>query len=240
MNILAIIPARGGSKGIKRKNLVTINGKSLVGLSVGHGLMSKLITRTIISSDDDEIIAEAVKYGAEAPFIRPKELAEDHVLDLPVFEHALNFLREKENYIPEIVVHLRPTAPYRKPEWIDEAIKLLLDQAGADSVRSVSEPEKHPYRIFRIDNKGFLDPIMKHEHPVPYLLRRQDLPKMYYYNCVIDVTKPETIFQKHSMTGNKILPYIMNPEDVIDIDNVNDLKIAETLFAERIEEIYRR
>ena len=238
--MLAIVPARGGSKGIKRKNLVSINGKSLVGLSVRHALMSKLITRTIISSDDDEIIAEAVKYGAEAPFIRPKELAEDHVLDLPVFEHALNFLKEKENYIPKIVVHLRPTAPYRKPEWIDEAIKLLLDHADADSVRSVSEPEKHPYRIFRIDKRGFLDPIMKHEHPVPYLLRRQDLPKMYYYNCVIDITKPETIFQKHSMTGDKILPYIMNPEDVIDIDNLSDLKIAEILFSERIEETHKR
>ncbi len=234
MDVIAIIPARGGSKGIKRKNLIQINGRSLVGLSVEHALKSKLITRTIISSDDDEIIADAVKYGAEAPFIRPKELAADHVLDIPVFEHALNFLKEKENYIPKIVVHLRPTAPYRNPYWIDEAIQLLLDHKEADSVRSVSEPDKHPYRIFRIDDTGFLDPIMKHEHPTPYLLRRQDLPKMYYYNCVIDVTKPQTIFEKHSMTGNKILPYIMNPDDVIDIDTMRDLKIAETLFKDKI------
>ena len=170
MDILAIIPARGGSKGIKRKNLRQINGKSLVGLSVLHALKSKLITRVIVSSDDPEIIDEAVKYGAEAPFVRPAELAEDHVLDIPVFEHALKYLEEKEKYIPEIVVHLRPTAPYRKPEWIDEAIQLLINHPDADSLRSVSEPDKHPYRIFRIDEKGFLDPIMKHEHPVPYLL----------------------------------------------------------------------
>lgn len=234
MDILAIIPARGGSKGVKRKNLRQINGKSLVGLSVMHALNSKLITRTIISSDDDEIIAEAVKYGAAAPFVRPKELAEDQVLDIPVFEHALNFLREKENYIPEIVVHLRPTAPYRKPEWIDAAIQMLQENPKADSIRSVSEPDKHPYRIFRIDDQGFLDPIMKHEHPVPYLLRRQDLPKMYYYNCVIDVTRPDTIFEKHSMTGDKILPYIMNPDDVIDIDSERDLKLAELLFKDKI------
>ena len=234
MDILAIIPARGGSKGIKRKNLRQINGKSLVGLSVLHALKSKLITRVIVSSDDPEIIAEAVKYGAEAPFIRPAELAEDQVLDIPVFEHALKYLEEKEKYIPEIVVHLRPTAPYRKPEWIDEAIQLLINQPNADSVRSVSEPDKHPYRVFRIDEKGFLDPIMKHEHPVSYLLRRQDLPKMYYYNCVIDVTKPTTIFQKHSMTGDKIVPYIMNPDDVIDIDSERDLKLAEILFKDKI------
>ena len=234
MDILAIIPARGGSKGIKRKNLLRINGKSLVRLSVEHAVKSKLVTRTLISSDDDEIIAEAVKYGAEAPFKRPEELAEDDVLDIPVFEHALNFLKKNENYVPEIVVHLRPTAPYRKPEWIDEAIRLLIQHPEAHSVRSVSEPDKHPYRIFRIDTKGFLDPVMKHEHPVPFLLRRQDLPKMYYYNCVIDVTKPETIFGKKSMTGDKILPYIMNPDDVIDIDSMRDLQIAETLFKDKI------
>jgi len=234
MDILALILARGGSKGVPRKNLRKINGVSLVGLSVKHALASKLITRTIISSDDDEIIAEAVKYGAEAPFVRPKELAGDQVFDLPVFEHALNFLKEKENYSPKIVVHLRPTAPYRRQGWIDEAIQLLLDHLDADSVRSVSEPDKHPYRVFRIDKNGYLDPIMKHENPVPYLLRRQDLPKMYYYNCVIDVTKPETIFGKKSMTGDKILPYIMNPDEVIDIDSEQDLKVAEILFKDKI------
>src|ERR1044071_5352756 len=147
MDIIAIIPARGGSKGILRKNLRSINGISLVGWSVKHALASKLVTRTIISSDDDEIISEAKKYGAEAPFIRPKELAEDHVLDIPVFQHALNYLKEKENYSPKIVVHLRPTAPYRKQGWIDDAIRLLVDHPEADSVRSVSEPDKHPYRM---------------------------------------------------------------------------------------------
>ena len=234
MNVLAIIPARGGSKGIKRKNLREINGKSLVGISVQHALNAKLVTRTIISSEDEIIIEEARRYGAEVPFVRPMELADDHVLDIPVFEHALIFLKEKENYIPDIVVHLRPTAPYRKPEWIDEAIQLLIDRPDADSVRSVSEPDKHPYRMFRIDEKGFLDPLMKHEHAIPYLLRRQDLPKMYYYNCVIDVTRSETIFKKHSMTGDKILPYIMNPDDVIDIDAPDDLKILEILFKNRL------
>ncbi len=234
MDILAIIPARGGSKGIKRKNLIKINGKSLVQLSVEHALQSKLINRTIISSDDDEIIAEAIKHGAEASFKRPKELSEDHVLDLPVFEHALKYLKEKENYAPSIVVHLRPTAPYRKPCWIDEAIELLLNNPTANSVRSVSEPEKHPYRMFTINHEGFLDPIMKHKHPQPYLLRRQDLPAVYYYNCVIDVTRTQTILEKKSMTGDCILPYIMDSNDVIDIDSLRDLEIANVLFKNKI------
>jgi CMP-N,N'-diacetyllegionaminic acid synthase len=233
MNILAIIPARGGSKGVPGKNLKKINDISLVGWSAIHAKESKLITRTIISSDSEAIIAEAVKHGAEAPFIRPAELAGDLVLDWPVFVHALDYLKNSENYIPDFVVHLRPTAPLRKQGWIDSAIQLLIDHPEADSVRSVSMPDKHPYRIFRIAADGYLDPIMKAEHPTPYLLRRQDLPPMYYYNCVIDVTKPSTLYQKQSMTGDKLLPYIMNPDEVIDIDAPRDLEIASLMMRQK-------
>lgn len=230
MNIAAIIPARGGSKGIKKKNLVLFNGAPLVAHSIKHALASQLIQRVIVSTDDEEIRDVALQCHAEVPFLRPGELAEDHVLDLPVFQHALQFLQNTENYRPDVVVHLRPTAPYRKSGWIDEAIRLLIDHPHADSVRSVSVPEKHPYRMFTIDSRGFLDPIMKHEHPLPYLLRRQDLPDVYYYNCVIDITRFSTISKKNSMTGDKILPYIMDPDEVIDIDTMRDLKIAQCLF----------
>ena len=204
MNVVALIPARGGSKGIPRKNLFAINGKPLLAYSIEHALKSKLVNRVIVSSEDQEILAAARKYGAEVPFKRPVELAQDQTLDLPVFEHAVKFLREEENYEPELLVHLRPTCPFRKPEWLDECIVKLIDNPAADSLRSVSEPKQHPYRVFRIDQAGFLDPVMKHEHPVPYLLRRQDLPKMYYYNCVIDVTRARTLDVKKSMTGDRI------------------------------------
>ena len=114
--------------------------------------------------------------------------------------------------------------------WIDEAIQLLIDNPDADSVRSVSKPEKHPYRMFTIDEQGFLDPIMKHEHPEPYLLRRQEHPDVYHYNCVIDITKPVTLFEKKSTTGDRILPYIMDPKKVMDIDSLEDLDKARTYF----------
>lgn len=230
MNTVAIIPARGGSKGIKRKNLVDFQGKPLVAHSIIHALESKIVDRVIVSTEDEEIAEVSKQFGAEVPFLRPMELAEDHVLDWPVYKHALDWLKENENYDSDIVVHLRPTAPYRKPEWIDEAVQLLLDNPEAHSVRSVSEPNMHPYRTFEIDQQGFLDPIMKHRHPEPYLLRRQDLPPMYFYNCVIDITKPSTIYDLESMTGSKLLPYIMNPDDVIDIDSPRDLEVARTLF----------
>lgn len=230
MNIVAIIPARGGSKGIIRKNLVSFKGRPLIVHSIEHALKSLMVNKIIVSTDDEEIKKVALESGAEVPFMRPAALAEDHVLDWPVFEHCLTYLKETKNYSADLVVHLRPTTPYRKPEWIDEAVKLLLNNPQADSVRSVSKPDKHPYRMFVIAKDGYLDPIMKHEHPQPYLLRRQDLPDVYYYNCVIDVTKPATIYDKKSMTGDKIIPYIMDPDEVIDIDAPRDLKIAEALF----------
>ncbi len=230
MNTIAIIPARGGSKGIKRKNLVLINGKPLIAHSIEKARAAKSIQRVIVSTEDAEIRQVALEYKAEVPFVRPRELAEDHVLDLPVFEHALRYLEEQEKYKADIVVHLRPTAPHRKPEWIDAAVELLNEHPLADSVRSVSPPGQHPYRVFRIDAEGFLSPVMKPEHPTPYLLRRQDQPAMYYYNCVIDVTRPRTIFEKRSMTGDHMLPYIMNADDVIDIDSPRDLEIARFLM----------
>lgn len=232
MQVLAIIPARGGSIGIPRKNLAVLRGQPLIAHSIAHALAARSVNRTLVSTDDEEIRRVAMECGAEAPFSRPAELAGDHVLDLPVFEHALRFLQEREGYQPDLVVHLRPTAPLRKAGWVDEAVRLLSDIPDADSLRSVSAPAAHPYRIFRIGPDGYLDPIMSHEHPLPFLLRRQELPPMYYYNCVIDVTRPSTVFGKHSMTGDRILPFVMDPNEVFDIDSVRDLEIAR-FFAER-------
>lgn len=232
MSSVAIIPARGGSKSIRRKNLVPFAGQPLVVHSIRHALQAQSVDRVIVSTDDEEIRAVALAAGAEVPFLRPADLAEDHVLDLPVFAHALSFLAEAENFRADIVVHLRPTAPHRLAGWIDTAVRLLRERPEADSVRSVSAPDKHPYRMFRIATDGYLDPIMKHEHPEPYLLRRQDLPAVYYYNCVIDVTRPATIFGKQSMTGDRILPYVMDPGEVIDIDTTRDLQIARFLFGD--------
>jgi N-acylneuraminate cytidylyltransferase len=227
ISVCTIIPARSGSKGIPRKNIVPIAGKPLLAYSIEHAKASKYIERTIVSTDDEEFARVAAFWGAEVPFIRPEELAEDTVLDLPVFQHALNWLREHENYQPEIIVHLRPTAPLRWASQIDEAIELLMANPKADSVRSVSIPVQHPYRMFTIGNDGFLHPLMKTEYKEPFLLRRQELPPVYWYNCVIDVTRFTTIFGKQSMTGDYILPYIMDRKFVVDIDNPDDLLIAE-------------
>jgi N-acylneuraminate cytidylyltransferase len=139
----------------------------------------------------------------------------------------------REAYRSDLIGHLRPTAPLRKLGWIDAAVERLWSEPRADSIRSVSKPAQHPYRVFRIDAAGFLDPIMKGEHPSPFLLRRQDLPDMYYYNCVIDVTRPATILEKKSMTGERILPFVMDTDDVLDIDSPRDLEFARFLLEGR-------
>ena len=226
-SVCAIVPARGGSKGIPRKNIYPILDKPLLVYSIEHALNCESIARVIVSTDDPEIAQVAKDNGAEVPFMRPDEIAGDQVLDLPVFIHGLNFLKEKENYNPEIIVHLRPTSPLRFPEQIDEAVQLIIDNPQADSVRSVSIPSQHPYRMFKINEDGFLKPLMNTEYKEPYLLRRQELPDVYWYNCVIDVTRRETIFDKNSMTGDYILPYVMDSKFVVDIDTPDDLIIAE-------------
>lgn len=232
MKVLAVIPARGGSKGIPRKNLADVAGIPLLGWSIRHAQAARSIDRIVVSSEDEEICRIAREFGAEVPFNRPSELAGDEVLDLPVFEHVLRGLYELDGYAPDLVVHLRPTAPLRRSAWIDKAVAELGSNVAADSVRSVSRVEQHPYRMFEIDAAGFLAPLMADRHPRPYVLRRQELPVVYYYNCVIDVTRPRTIFEMNSMTGDRILPFMLDPAEVFDVDTPRDLEIVR-LFANR-------
>ncbi|MAY01598.1 MAG: cytidyltransferase [Gammaproteobacteria bacterium] len=234
MQVLGLILARGGSKGIPKKNLKKVGSRTLVSHSIYHALQSELINRVIVSTDDDEIAEEALIQGAEVPFLRPGDLATSETLDLPVVLHALNFLKSSESYVPDFIVHLRPTAPYRQKNWIDEAVKLLVDHPEAHSVRSVSHPSMHPYRMFDLDEDGYLHPLMAERHPEPYVLRRQDLPPVWFYNCVIDVTKPETLYKYSSMTGNKILPYMIPEDEVFDIDNQRDLEYAQFMLGDKI------
>lgn len=231
VQVVSIIPARGGSKGIPRKNIVPIAGKPLLAYSIEHAHAARTVERVIVSTDDEEIAHVAMTWGAEVPFMRPADLGGDTVLDLPVFQHALTWLEEHEGYRPEIIVHLRPTAPLRGSGQIDGAVNMLVEHPGADSVRSVSVPSQHPYRMFSIGEDGFLRPLLQTPHKEPYLLRRQELPLVYWYNCVIDVVPRSTVLGKQSMTGDHILPYIIDGSFVVDIDGPDDLLVAEAKIA---------
>ena len=144
---LALIPARGGSKSIPRKNIRLFAGHPLIAYSIAAGVAAQTISRVIVSTDDEEIAAIARQYGAETPFLRPAEFALDQTPDLPVFQHALTWLAENENYHPQIVVQLRPTSPLRRVAHIDGAVTRLLEHPEADSIRAVCIPFQNPFKM---------------------------------------------------------------------------------------------
>ncbi len=231
--ILALIPARAGSKSIPHKNIQPLAGKPLLAWSIEHALASRHITRTIVSTDSPLYAEIARSFGAETPFLRPTVISGDQSTDLEAFTHALDWLREHEGYLPEIVVHLRPTHPIRRAEDIDAMIELLLNDPDADSARSVVLAPETPYKMWSLGSDGRLAPIVPSEIPEPYNLPRQVLPPVYLQNASIDVTRARTITALHSMTGRVIRGYVM--EQSYDIDHVDQLRRAEeTLLGEQV------
>ena len=222
--ILALIPARGGSKGIPRKNIRSFAGYPLIAWSIAAAQQSPRVTRVIVSTDDEEIASIARQYGAEAPFLRPAELARDKTLDLPVFEHALQWLSENEGYKPDVVVQLRPTSPIRPCDCVDNAIKILLEHPRADCVRGVVPAGQNPHKMWRIPKPdGPMTSLL--EVPgidEPYNAPRQILPPIYWQTGHIDAIRVSTIIKKHSLTGNKIYPLVIDPRYTVDIDNLSD------------------
>ena len=228
--VLAIIPARGGSKSIPRKNILDFAGHPLLAYSIAAGLKAKLVKRVIVSTDDKEIAEIALHYGAEVPFLRPAQYAQDDTPDLPVFVHSLQWLIKHEDYCPDIVVHLRPTSPLRRVKQIEAAVQLLLDHPEADSVRTVIIPCQNPFKMWTIQADGLMKPLIKTKHKEAYNLPRQALPKVFWQTGYVDAIRTSTILEKHSMTGKRILPLVLNPGDWIDIDTPDDWQKAENLL----------
>lgn len=230
--VLAIIPARGGSKGIPRKNIKLFAGYPLISYSIAAGLQSKYVTRTIVSTDDEEIARVAREWGAETPFIRPAELAQDQTTDLPVFQHALNWLKENENYVPDYVIQLRPTSPIRPRSCIDDAIELLMSHPGADSVRGVVSSGQNPYKMWRLNgNDQPMTPLLTLDGVAePFNSPRQILPPTYWQTGHIDVIRPQVITEQGSMSGKSILPLIIDSHYTVDIDTPFDWMRYEWLL----------
>lgn len=226
--VLAIIPARGGSKGLPRKNLFEFLGRPLIAWSIDAGRHAKLVSRTIVSTDSEEIAAVAVDAGGEVPFLRPEELAGDLVRDLPVFEHALAWLKRSEGYVPDYVVQLRPTSPVRPPGLIDDGIQRLVEAPDAHSLRVVCEPANNPYKMWRIEG-GLLVPLVSSGIPEQYNQPRQVLPAAYWQIGVLDVIRTRTITEMGSMSGVRIVPMVVESTMAADIDDLASLKRAEEL-----------
>jgi len=228
-NVLALIPARGGSKGIPRKNIKKFAGYPLIAYSIAAGLQSRLVTRVIVSTDDPEIAEIANEWGGETPFLRPDEFARDNTLDFPVMKHCLDWLAENEDYHPDVIVWLRPTSPIRPTSCVDDAIQLLLDHPEADSVRGVVSAGQNPFKMWTLDEKsGVLKPLLRVEGiQEPYNAPRQVLPDAYWQTGHIDAIRTKTILEKQSVTGDVILPLMIDPRYTVDIDVPSDWEIAE-------------
>ncbi len=229
--ILAVIPARGGSKGIPRKNIKNFAGYPLIAYSIQAALNSKYVTRTIVSTDDDEIANVARVLGAEVPFLRPSEFARDTTPDFPVFENLLKTLQEKENYIPDLVIQLRPTSPIRPIHLVDDAIEIMLSDPTIDSVRGVVPSGQNPFKMWRIDpiSKLMTGLLSIDGIDEPYNSARQALPDTYWQTGHIDVIRTNVILEKKSMSGDKIKPIQINPDFTVDIDKPSDWQRAEWL-----------
>lgn len=228
--VLAVVPARGGSKSIPRKNIRPLAGHPLLAYSVAAGLQSVSVSRVILSTDDEETAEIAREYGAEVPFLRPPELASDITPDLPVFQHALDWLESEEAYRPDIVVQLRPTSPVRPPDCVDTAVKTLLANPEADSVRGVVPSGQNPYKMWRISEDEHLEPLLSIDFDEPYNMPRQELPQTYWQTGHVDVIRPTTIMEKNSMSGEVILPLFIEPMYTVDIDTLRDWRRTEWMM----------
>jgi len=230
MDILALILARGGSKGIPRKNLLPLRGKPMIAYSIEHARASKHITRVIVSTDDPEIAAVAREHGAETPFLRPAEFARDASVDFEAFHHALTWLGEHENYRPEIVVQLRPPGPVRKVALVDAAIETLLADPAADSVKSVRRPTESPYKMWGMEGR-YLRPLLAlpgvaEAHTLP----RQMLPPVFWQSGYVDVIRSRTILEQKLMYGRVVLPFLVE-EIIYEIDYLEDIPQVERALA---------
>ena len=234
--VLAVVPARGGSKGLHRKNARALGGHPLVAWSVAAGKQAETVSRVICSTEDREIAELAARYGAEVPFMRPAELARDDTLDLPVFQHALAWLESEQSWRADIVVQLRPTSPLRFPGQVDAAVRLLLATPGATGVRTVIPAPANPYKMWLLSQPGaggYMRPLVGvPDSEEPYNMLRQQLPQAYWQTGTIDVVRADVI-RGGRMSGDCLLPMVIDPRQAVDIDSQSDLAAA----AARIERL---
>ena len=225
---LAVIPARGGSKGIKNKNIFILAGKPLISYTIREAEKAKLVDKVIVSTDSPQIRKIAQALGAEAPFLRPPFLAKDITPMYPVIRHALKYLNNKGDKF-DIVIILQPTSPLRSAEDIDKAI-LALVNSGDDSLVSVC-PAKHSPYWMKIIKKGRLYPLMNSHN----FTRRQDLPEVYRPSGAIYATRAKIILKDKKLLGSKVIPFIMEEDKSVDVDSLMDLRLAELFLKQRHE-----
>lgn len=237
IRILAIIPARGGSKSIHYKNIALINGKPMIYYTIKAAQESKLLDAFLVSTDDVKIANVAKKYGADVPFLRPAKLATDKAVDIDYLKHAVEWVEKERGWTPDIIVNLRPTSPLRTGQDIDNAIK-VMEETGCDSIKTVHPPYENPYKMWHLDTKTKkMKPILPTKwYPKLFTdVPRQWLPQTYWQNCIVDVTRAKFI-KKGIVFGKDMRGIVTDPRKSIDIDEPADLKRAAEMMRELAKE----
>ncbi len=237
MEVLAIIGIRSGSKGVINKNIKTLYGKPLVGWIIDAAQKSKSITRLIVSTDSQEYANIVQNLGVEVPCLRPKELASDTSTDLEYINHMLDWLRQNEGYVPDIVVRLMATVPLQASEDIDELVDILKSDFSATSAVVISESRQHPMKALKIvdekNGQGLLVHYFTETGRDVTPVARQNYPKAYFRSNIV-ATRTETISKTNTLTGDKVKYHIIPQERAIDIDNDIDFLIAEMLLKNQL------
>ena len=231
LKILGVIPARGGSKSIPRKNIKKLGKHPLIAYSIFSAKKSRILTDIIVSTDDKEIIKIAKKYGAEVPFVRPKHLATDKALAVPTIQHAASFMEKKNGFLYDYVVMIQPTCPLTLAVDFDKALNKLI-KTKANSVISVVEVGPiHPWRMKKIVNDKLVDYSKEKVENMP----RQKLPKIYIRSGDIYAVKRNILMKKNTFKGKDSRPYIMPIKRSVNIDSMTDFWLSEILIKNNAE-----
>jgi CMP-N,N'-diacetyllegionaminic acid synthase len=232
LKTLALIPARGGSKGLPNKNILPLAGHPLIAYSIAAGKCTSRIDRVVVTTDSEDIAQISKAYGADVPFLRPPELAGDYTTDLETFQHALKWLEEEEGYVPDLVLQLRPTSPIRFAREIETCIDLLERHADAQSVRTVTPSPITPYKMWFMDGpESPLRPLLTVDGmDEPFNMPRQKLPPTFWQTGTYDLIRRSVIMDQDSMTGKTILPICIENHLAIDIDDIHSFRKAEDLL----------
>lgn len=227
MNVLGLITARGGSKSLPRKNVLELAGKPLIGWSIDAALSSQSLERVVVSTDNAEIADVSIKWGANVPFIRPSELADDYSSHIGVVLHALDWLARMERYRPDYVMLLQPTVPFRSAADIDAAVALAQEH-NADSVVSIAPSDVHPNLMKTVTEQGVMKDLF---HSIDGDMPRQTLEQVYALNGAIYLIRPDVLRERMAWYAEQTVAYVMPTERSVDIDTAWDFAIAEAIAA---------
>lgn len=236
-SVYAIIPARGGSKGVPKKNIKDLGGFPLIAYSIVAAKLSKHIDRIIVSTDNEEISEIAKKFGAEVPFIRPAKISGDKSTDIEFVLHALEWFQKNEKNVPNHIVHLRPTTPLRRPKDIDKAIQKIKKDRKASSLRAGYEMRESPYKLFGIAGDYFTGLFPADTRSEYWNLPRQAFPPTYQPDGYVDVLVSDFVLKTKKMHGENILAFVSpNPGE---IDKAEDFDFIKYKLQNEPWEIYK-